>query len=297
MSTGASQVSPTESWTIARVLDWAGQDFKAKGLESPRLDAELLLGHVLGLSRIKLIMEAGRPLVQGELSAFRELVRRRRRHEPVAYILGYREMYGLRFRVDPRVLIPRPDTEALVGVALRRTQRHSQFGNALDLCTGSGCVAIAFAHHRPTWRVTGTDDSAGALALARENALRLGTIWGVSFSQGDLFQAVPGQCFDLITANPPYIPSREVDSLDPTIRDFEPRSALDGGANGLILIEKLVAEAPRHLHPRGILALEVAYDQSPSVLGLMERAGFTELETERDYGGHERVISGRFSGS
>ncbi len=285
----------TEPWTIGRVLAWAAGDFRARGLESARLDAELLLGHALGLDRIRLIVEHQRPLAPGELSRYRDLIKRRRSGEPIAYILGVREFYALPIRVDARVLIPRPDTETLVEVALERTQSRSMFGNALDLCTGSGCVAIAFAHARRTWRVTGVDASPDALAVARDNALRLGTVPGVRFVDGDLYEPLAAERFELITANPPYIPDAEVEELEPGIRDFEPRLALAGGSDGLSVIRRIVAGAPERLSPGGVLALEVGHDQAGRVSELFEQAGLSSIERRRDYGGHERVVSGALS--
>lgn len=281
-----------EAWTIARVLGWAADDFRSRGHDTPRLEAELLLGHVLGLDRVRLIVEHGRPLSTQELGAYRELIKRRRAREPVAYILGQREFYGLSFRVDSRALIPRPDTEALVDVALERTRHRYMFGNMLDLCTGSGCVAIAFAKRRPTWRTTGIDLSEGAVALARDNALRLGAAFSASFAVGDLTAPLPSSArFDLVTANPPYIPTAEVARLDPDIKDFEPQLALDGGADGLDFVRRIVTEAVPRLAPDGVLALEVHYDQAARVAALFESAGLASIERRRDYGGHERVVS------
>ncbi len=283
-----------EAWTIAKVLRFAQSDFQKRGLDSPRLDAELLLSACLGLSRVELLMEAARPLSQPELSAYRGLIQRRRSGEPIAYILGHREFYGLNFRVDSRVLVPRPDTETLVEVALARTRARDQYGQALDLCTGSGCVAIAFRHARPGWRVMGVDLSSDALAVARDNALRLGSVFGMCWREGDLYDAVPEALgFDLITANPPYIPQHELAELAPDVRDFEPRLALDGGPDGLNLIRRVVAQAGGRLRPDGVLALEVHYDQAPCVEQLLKDSGFTDTSRSRDYGGHERVVSGR----
>ena len=154
-----SEQATAEPWTVARVLRWAAEDFGKRGITSARLDAELLLGRVLGLDRVHLLLESTRPLSDEELAAYRALIKRRRAFEPIAYILGEREFYALPIRVDRRVLIPRPDSETLVDVALSRTETRSMFGRALDLCTGSGCVAIAFAHQRPTWPVTASDVS------------------------------------------------------------------------------------------------------------------------------------------
>ena len=287
----------TPSWTVARVLQWAAQDFGGRGIDSPRLDAELLLGEVLGYDRIKLIIEAQRPLAADELTRYRELIKRRRAGEPVAYLLGSREFYGLTFQVDRRVLIPRPDTEVLVEVALELTRPRSMFGRALDLCTGSGCVAIAFARQRRTWQVIATDRSAAALDVARENALRLGAVHNTAFAEGDLFAAVDSEHrFDLITANPPYISATEYQSLDIGIREFEPREALAGGDDGLQIIGRLVAEAPRHLAPGGGLAIEIGYGQGPETRKLFESAGFADVAVRRDYGRRDRVVSGRWPG-
>jgi release factor glutamine methyltransferase len=292
--TTATEPAAAEIWTVERVLGFATDDFKSRGIDTPRLDAELLLCHTLKLDRLRLILEKKRPLAREELGRYRELIKRRRTQEPIAYILGEREFYGHSFRVDARVLIPRADTETLVDVALARSLDRSMFGNAVDLCTGSGCVAIAFAKRRPTWRVTGVDLSEDALVVARENALRLGTVFGVHFTTGDLFQSIPENAsLDLVTANPPYIPSRDVDALDPGVREFEPRLALDGGDDGLHLLRRIVDESAKRLNAGGVLAVEVQYDQAPRVATLFENAGFVDVERKRDYGGHERVVSGR----
>ena len=279
-------------WTVETVLAWATDDFRSRHLESPRLDAELLLAHALASSRVQLVIDSKRPLTPAELGRFRALVRRRRSHEPVAYIVGSREFYGRDFRVDRRVLIPRPDTEALVEVALRRTQALSLSTRALDLCTGSGCVAITLGRERPTAFVYATDLSEDAIAVARDNTLRLGA-YNVAFRVGDLFAALDGsQRFDLITANPPYIASDEFDGLPAGVRGHEPRLALDGGERGVVLLRKIVTGAPAHLADQGVLAVEVAAGQAPSVSDLFRLAGLSDIEVHRDYGRIERVVSG-----
>lgn len=288
-----SETEATEAWTIQRVLRWASDDFAKRGLESARLDAELLLGRVLSFDRLKLILEAHRELTAHELSGFRELIRRRRQHEPIAYILGEREFYGHMFRVDRRVLIPRPDTETLVEVALARTREAYMYGRALDLCTGSGCVAISLAKARPTWRVLGTDVSGDALAVARKNAERLSVSFNVGWLLGDLFQALDNNAkFDLIVSNPPYIPVEEVKELAPDIVNYEPHLALKGGGNGTEILERLIHEAPAHLNAGGTLAVEIAWNQAPQVSDLFEAAKFTNVRVNKDYGGRDRVVSG-----
>lgn len=289
-------MSDGETWTIARVLAWASDDFKKRGLASPRLDAEVLLAHALGSTRVALVVDSSRELSPEDLARYRALIVRRRGHEPVAYLVGRREFFGREFRVDRRVLVPRPDTECLVEVAFERTRARSMYGRALDLCTGSGCVAITFALGRPTWRVLACDLSPDALAVARDNALRLGAAWTVRFGSGDLFQAVPqGARFELITANPPYVPSGDIAALDADVRDHEPRVALDGGDDGLVLVRRIARAARGHLVPGGVLALELQYDQAARVEQLLAQGGFTDIQRRRDYGGHERVVSGVLS--
>src|SRR6186713_1149300 len=280
------------AWSVARVLRWAADDLKKRGGDSPRLDAELLLCRALELDRVQLIVQHERPLSDEELAAFKALFVRRRAREPIAYILGAREFYGFEVRVDRRVLVPRPDSEVLVEVALERTGERDMYGRALDLCTGSGCIALAFGLRRRTWKVTGTDLSEDALALARTNATRLGVARNVRFVRGDLFHAVPARRrFELIVSNPPYIPSAEIAELMPEVRAFEPRLALDGGADGYQVLRRLVAEAPAHLTAGGVLACELGAGQSDRVAELFEQAGFTDVQRAQDLGGHERVVS------
>jgi release factor glutamine methyltransferase len=282
-----------EPWSIKRVLAWASDDFRRRGNKSARLDAELLLGEALAKNRIQLIVEADRPLSEVELGRYRALIKRRRNGEPIAYILGQREFFALPFRVDRRVLIPRPDSEALVETALKGTNARNLYGRMLDLCTGSGCIAIAFAKERPTWRVTAVDVSPEAATLARENARRVGVVHNLGVLEGDLFAPLPAHAtFELITANPPYIPSAEIPGLDVDVRDFEPRLALDGGADGLQVTRRLLADAPRYLVSGGLCALEVGFGQAEAVAELFERADFAGVTRTRDLAGVERVVSG-----
>ena len=292
-TTKAVAEGATPAWTIGSLLKWAADDFRDKGIEQPRLDAEVLLAFALSATRVELITDAHRPLLPSELGRFRELVKRRRRKEPVAYLVGSREFYGRLFSVDARVLVPRPDTETLVDVALARTAARSLSLRALDLCTGSGCVAVTVARERPTSKLHATDVDAGALSVARRNATRLGA-YNVSFSRGDLFAGVemPYGPFDLITANPPYIATPELAGLPPDVRDFEPRVALDGGVDGLALIGRVVEEAPRFLQRGGVLALEVGAGQAAAVARLLVLGGFEDVVSTRDYGKIERVVHG-----
>jgi release factor glutamine methyltransferase len=292
-----TQREPAQTWTIGKVLEWATADFRARGLPNPRLDAEVLLAFALGETRIKLVIDRDRPLAAEDLARFRELVKRRRAHEPVAYLVGVREFYGRAFRVDARVLVPRPDTEALVDAALQRTAHVSMSLRALDLCTGSGCVAVTIARERPTSRVHATDTSEGALTVARENALRIGA-YNASFARADLFEGLDPLRLrvDLVVANPPYIATAEIADLAPDIRDHEPRAAIDGGMDGLDLIRRIVDGAPAFLVAGGALALEVAAGQAPEVARLMSARGFQNVAATRDYAGIERVVAGKSAG-
>jgi release factor glutamine methyltransferase len=292
--TSSHHRTTSEPWTIRRLVLWATEDFRRRGFDSPRLDADLLLGHVLGKTRIEVILDGERPLDRAELDRFRELARRRRAGEPTAYLIGRREFYGTPLLVDQNVLIPRPDTEILVAVALERTGADSATGAALDLCTGSGCVAIALALARRGWTMTGIDLSAPAIEVARRNAVSVGLDSSIAFEVGDLFVPLQsGAEFDLITANPPYIPTDVIPTLEIGIRDFEPRLALDGGPDGLQVTRRMIDAAPARLAKDGILAIEIGYDQGAAVTELMQAAGFIDVLVAKDYGGNDRVVSGR----
>jgi release factor glutamine methyltransferase len=252
----------------------------------------VLLAHALATTRIQLVIDSQRALVPDELARFRELVKRRRAREPVAYLVGAREFYGRTFRVDRRVLVPRPDTEKLVEVALEKTKARSMSLRALDLCTGSGCVAITIARERPTSRVHATDASDEALEVARDNALRLGAT-NASLARGDLYDAVDPRCrFEVVVSNPPYVATEEIASLMPDVREFEPPLALDGGQDGLAVLRRIVARAPEHLSQGGTLALEVGAGQAGEVTRLLTERGFSEVGTAQDYARIDRVVFG-----
>ena len=293
-TTGRAQgEARAEPWTIARVMAWATGDLRTHGSATARLDAELLLAHVLGCDRVRLVIDADRPLSPEELGAYKELHRRRRKGEPVAYLRGVREFFGRPFRVDRRVLIPRPETEGLVEVALSRTRHIGLCARVLDLCTGSGCVAITMAKERPTNFVLASDLSADALEVAADNALRLGAQVGLYHS--DLYAELGAwrASLGLITANPPYIARAELAELAADIRDFEPPLALLGGADGLALVRAVVQGAATMLAAAGVLAVEIGAGQATAARQAFVEADFTDIEIARDYGGHERVISGR----
>jgi release factor glutamine methyltransferase len=288
----AAHAAP-KTWTIGSLVKWAADDFRTRGIESPRLDAELLVAHALQIDRVRVILDAQRPLEGAELATLRDLVKRRRSFEPIAYLRGEREFYGLKFRVDKRVLVPRPDTETLVDAALVRSAHVSMSMRQLDLCTGSGCVAIAMARQRPTAKVHASDLSNDALTVARDNALRLGA-YNVAFAESDLFAAFAGRRFDVITANPPYVATAEIATLMPDVRDHEPRLALDGGDDGLDLVRRIVAAAPDHLVAGGLIALEIGAGEAPATAALLESRGFRDVRIHRDITRIERVVSAVF---
>jgi release factor glutamine methyltransferase len=285
----------TEAWTVGRVVTWAADDFRKRGIESPRFEAELLLAFALKTDRMHVIIEPARPLDDRELARYREFIQRRRAGEPVAYIRGEKEFYGRLFHIDKRVLVPRPDTEILVDTALRRSTASSMGGRYLDLCTGSGCVAVSIARERPTCKVFAVDLSADALAVAEDNAIRLGGVFQMAFLQGDLYEALrvhPGLRFELITANPPYISDPDFATLPPDVRGFEPHLALTGGPDGLDVMRRVVGGARERLRSGGVLAVEMGAGQASGVKALFLEAGFTDIAVDKDYGGHERVVSG-----
>ena len=280
-----------KSWTIGSMVKWATDDFRTRGIESPRLDAELLVAHALGIDRMRVIIDGDRPLGGKELASLRDLVKRRRSYEPIAYLRGSREFYGLSFKVDRRVLVPRPDTETLVDVALARSAHVSLSMRQLDLCTGSGAVAVAMARQRPTASVAASDLSPDALVVARDNALRLGA-YNVAFYMGDLFAPFAGRKFDVITANPPYIPTGDLAGLMPDVREHEPRMALDGGTDGLDFVRRIIDAAPDYLVDGGVLAIEIGSGEAPDTAALMEARGLVEVKKDRDIARIERVVSG-----
>jgi release factor glutamine methyltransferase len=255
-----------------------------------RIEVQMLLQHVLGVNRAYLLAHPERVLDNAEFANYRALLQRRLSGEPLAYILGEREFFGLDFRVTPATLIPRPDTELLVELAL---QRVPQRGRALDLGTGSGAIALSIAHSRPDAAVTAVDASADALEVARENARRL-DLSNVRFVNSDWFSALAGEGYDLIVSNPPYIEDADAHLSQGDLR-FEPRSALASGADGLDDIRRIVAGAKAHLNPGGWLMFEHGYDQAARARELLETAGYAEVFSARDLSGIERVSGGRYA--
>ncbi len=277
-----------ETWTIRRVLDWTKGYLAEKGVENARLETEWLLSAALGLDRVGIYVNFDKPLNAGELAAVRGLVARRAKREPLQYILGTQEFCGLEFVVTPAVLIPRHDTEVLVEEALRRAP---QAMSVLDIGVGSGCIAVALAKQLPHAQVWGVEQSSAALALAQQNAERNGV--RVTLCEGSLFEPFGGQRFDLIVSNPPYIPTADLETLQPEVREYEPRAALDGGADGLDFYRIIVPAALEHLSLGGWLMVELGIGQAEAVLGMLGQAGFSDCFTAKDPNGIERVVGGR----
>lgn len=259
---------------------------------SPRLDAELLTGHALSLSRSELYSQHARVLTSSELGSIGSLVERRSRREPVAYILGRWGFRGLDLAVDRRVLIPRPETEELVDVCLEFLMTVPVSVPAvLDVGTGSGAIALAIAEELPAALVAAADISPAALDLARANGADLGL--DVEWLESDLLAAVAGRRFDLIVSNPPYIPVAELDTLEPEVRVWEPRIATTPGQDGLELLLALVQSAPAALTPNGLLALECGAGQAGAVADALALAAYTDIVVREDFAGIERFVTGR----
>ena len=281
-----------DPWTTLRLLNWTQGFFAQKGVDAPRLTAELLLAHALRCDRVRLYLDFDKPLGDPELAAFRELVRRRAEREPTAYLVGQRDFYGRPFAVDARVLVPRPETELVLEAALAALPAD---GRALDLCTGSGVLAVTLALERAGAQVTATDVSADALAVARSNAAALGAT-GVELLQGDLYAPVPeGARFDVIVSNPPYVPRGELDTLPPEVRR-EPRLALDGGDDGLAITRRIVAGAPARLLPGGTLVLEMHEGHLDALPRICLEAGFARADAGRDLAGLPRYVVAHLAG-
>lgn len=258
-----------------------------------RLEAQVLFAHALGVNRAWLIGHDRDVLTPEQTCRVEALLKRRLAGEPVAYLLGEREFYGRPFRVTPDVLIPRPDTELLLELALERLPQN-EVRNVLDIGVGSGAVAVSLALERPACRVTGVDVSAAALAVARCNAEALGA--EVELLASDGFEALASRRFHLIVSNPPYIAEADPHLAQGDLR-FEPRRALASGVDGLDLIRRLVAEAPEHLEAGGWLLIEHGWEQAEAVRARLSRAGFAAVFSARDLAGHERATGGRLPGT
>ena len=298
--------------TVLEVIQKSTEFLTKKGVESPRLQTELLLAHLLKLPRMRIYLSFERVLTQAELDDFRQLIMRRGCHEPLQHIVGSTSFCGLEMTVDQRVLIPRPETEVLAELAWQflnqlstpidrdqalnsdRSRAGSQPSTALDFGTGSGCLAIALAVKCPTARVRAIDVSPEALAVAKENAARHNVTDRIKFLPGDSFSALPDKTqFDLIVSNPPYIPSAEIATLQPEVRDYDPRCALDGGPDGLDFFRRLTAEAGAFLKPGGRAMLEFGDGQADAIRKIFTSQKWIVEAVKEDYTHRPRVLIAR----
>ena len=284
------------SWTVLELLRWTQAHFASLGIESARLDAECLLAHALGSDRLRLYLDFDKPVEAAERARFRELVRRRARERvPVAQLTGRKEFWSLGFEVTPDVLVPRPDSEVLVAALLDQLPDREAELTLLDLGTGSGAIAVALANELPKARVTATDVSPAALAVAARNAAAHGVADRVRFVPGDAFAPVRGERFDAVLSNPPYVAERDADTLPPELR-HEPREALFAGPDGTDLLRRLAGELPEALAEGGFAALEVGETQAELVAAWLRGAGLLEVSVRRDLAGRPRAVLARAAG-
>ncbi len=286
----------TKAWTIRALLNVTTEYLQEKAIESPRLTAEALLAHQLGVGRLSLYLDLDKPLKESEVSGYRSLIRRRVRREPLQYITGLQEFWSLDFQVDNRVLIPRPETELLVEQALWLTQAGAPADEILDLGTGCGLLAVCLAREIQNARIWATDVSSAALEVAVSNAERHGVIDRIEFLEGDLLGPVKekGAFFDMILSNPPYVAVEEYDTLDPEIRLYEPRLALEGREGGIYYVKRIIQEAPDLLTPGGWLMLEMAPCQTQRALTMAEETGrYDDIDRIEDYSHRFRMIKAR----
>lgn len=292
-----------KSWTIKGLLEVTSNYLREKGVDSPRLSAEVLLALQLKVDRVKLYLNFDQPLHEREIAAYRELIKRRLNREPIQYITGIQEFWSLDFSVGPQVLIPRPESELLMEqiVSLRDEDRLTKSRNLriLDLGTGSGILAIVIAREFTGASVWASDVSAEALALARINARKHGVEERIEFLLSDMWQGLldSSLVFDVIVSNPPYIPSDNISSLAPEVRDHEPRLALDGGEQGMLFIKEIIKEAPEYLNAGGWMLLEMGPEQTALAMALMDKNDdYVEKRLIKDYSGHDRVVMAQKGG-
>ena len=285
-------------WRVVDLLDWTTRYFQQHSIPNPRLDAEVLLGHLLEKSRLQLYLHFEMPVFQEHLAPFRELIKKRIEHTPVSYLTNRKEFMALNFYVDERVLIPRPETEQLVETVL--TEKNGDFQRLLELGTGSGVIATSLAVHQPEWDIIATDISEPALAVAQKNAEAHDRTAQIKFLSGDLFDPIKaidptGEIqFDWIVCNPPYIKKTEWDTLSPDVRNYEPEIALFAGDDGLAVIRRLIAEAPEYLAPNGKLILEIGDTQADLVRRLIDaEPAYGTYEVLKDYAEKERIVLAR----
>jgi release factor glutamine methyltransferase len=281
-------------WTIQRLLTWVTEYLTQKGVDAPRLSAELLLSHVLGLKRIELYTQYNKVVAQEQLDRLRDLVKRAGLHEPVAYLVGRTEFYSIEFEVGPDCLIPRPETELLVQRSIEFLRKRTGPQYICDLCTGCGIIAVAIAKNVPDAKVLATDLSEPALAVAAKNVEKHKLQERIELRPGDLFEPLVPKLdqFDLIACNPPYVSAAEYEALDKNVKEYEPRLALYAGQDGLDLYRKIAENVHQFLKPDGLLLLEIGYQQGPAVRELLEQTGgFARIQIDKDLQRHDRVVT------
>lgn len=279
-----------ELWTIGRMLSWTEQYFREKGIDTPRLDGEVLLSHMLGKDRIYCYTHYDQPLTKEELEHYKAMVISRVKGKSVAYITGKKEFMGLPFLVNEKVLVPRPDTETLVEAILDRLPRDGE-GELLDLCTGSGAILLSLLHYLSGYTGLGIDISQEALEVAQQNCEHLSLSKRATLAKGDLFEALPREStFDVIVSNPPYIPTKDMEGLAKEVLE-EPILALDGGSDGLDFYRRILEGAPQHLKVGGILAVEIGIHQEQAIEEIAKSIGaYGEVEYFKDIQGIVRVL-------
>lgn len=283
-------------WTIQKLLNWTAEYLTDKGVDSPRLSADLLLSHTLGLKRIDLYTQFDKQVPQQQLNMLHDLVKRAGLHEPVAYLTGMTEFYSLELYITPDCLIPRPETELLVQRAIEYLRTRSGIQYVCDLCTGSGCIAVAIAKNFPEARVTATDISSAALAIAARNVEKHRLNEQIRMLCGDLFEPIIQQLdvnqFDLIVCNPPYVSTGEYEKLDKNVKDYEPESALLAGADGMDVYRRIIEKVYEFLKPSAALILEIGYSQGPAVRKLLEQnCDWAEIKIEKDPNDNDRIVT------
>jgi release factor glutamine methyltransferase len=281
----------TQTWTTLGVLDWTAKRFADHGIGAARLEAQVLLAYALQCSRTQLYMNFDQPLGEAELASYRELIKRRLGGEPVAYLVHEHEFWGMPLVIEPSVLVPRPDTETVIEVARAQRADRGAPCRVLDLCTGSGAIALAIAKELPAANVIATELSPAAAAIARTNVELNKLADRVEIRDGDLWAPVAGERFDLIVSNPPYIPSAVIATLSAEVRR-EPVMALDGGVDGLAFYDRICGAARDYLEPGGALVVEHGFDQADAVRARFEAAGFRDVTLVNDLGKNPRVTSG-----
>lgn len=283
-----------ETWTVLAVLDWTAKKFAERAIEPARLEAQVLLAHALGCTRVQLYTGFDKPLGDAELTKIRDLIKRRLAGEPMAYLTGEQEFWSLPFAVDRRVLVPRKDTETLIEAVLASVGDRAAPLRGLDLGAGSGAIVVTLARELPSSRWWATDISPDAAALARANADRHGVADRVTIEVGDLLAPVASLApFDLVVSNPPYVRTSDIASLSPEVR-AEPILALDGGPDGLAVLRRLITSLPAAVAPAGLVALEHGADQGPAVRALLDAtSAFTPAETRPDLAARPRVTLAR----